>query len=393
VPRRKDTQLTHAGRNPRAQHGIVNPPVYHASTVLFPTLAALEESHQKPFAGVSYGRYGTPTHFAFEQALCELDGAHGAVTTSSGLAAIHIALTSFLGQGEHALVVDSAYGPTRRLCEGLLKRQGVETTYYDPRAGAGIAALLQPNTRVVYVESPGSLTFELQDVPAIAQVARRHGAVVIMDNTWATPLFFPALAQGVDVCVHAATKYIVGHADAMLGAITCSEACYDAVKRTAVTVGNCAGPDDVYLGLRGLRTLGARLRQHQQTALTLCEWLRRQPEVEALLYPALPEDPDHALWRRDFGGASGLFGVLLKPCSRAALAAMVEGLQLFGMGYSWGGYESLALPVPAASIRAQRSATAWPHTGPLLRVHAGLEDPQDLIDDLAAAFARLRKIR
>ncbi len=389
--RRKDTQLTHAGRNPRAHHGIVNPPVYHASTVLFPTLEALEQSHWQPFAGVSYGRYGTPTHFAFEQALCELDGAHGAVTTSSGLAAIHIALTAFLAQGDHALVVDTAYGPTRRLCEGLLKRQGVETTYYDPRAGAGISALLRPNTRVVYVESPGSLTFELQDIPAIAQAAHRHGAVVVMDNTWATPLFFPALAQGVDVCVHAATKYIVGHADAMLGVITCSEACYDAIKRMAVAVGNCAGPDDVYLGLRGLRTLGARLRQHQQTALALCDWLRRQPEVETLLYPALPEDPHHALWRRDFSGASGLFAVVLKPCSRAALAAMVDDLQLFGMGYSWGGYESLMLPVPVESIRVLRSATAWPHAGPLLRVHAGLEDPQDLIEDLQAGFDRLRK--
>jgi cysteine-S-conjugate beta-lyase len=391
MARRKDTQLTHGGRNPRQQHGIVNPPVYHASTVLFPTLDALEQSHVRPFEGVSYGRYGTPTHFAFEQALRELDGAHGAVTTSSGLAAIHIALTAFLGQGDHVLVTDSAYGPTRKLCDGLLKKQGVQTTYYDPRMGAGIDGLMRPNTRVVYVESPGSLTFELQDISAIAQAAHRHGAVVLMDNTWATPLFFPALAQGVDVCVHAATKYIVGHADAMLGVISCTEACYDAVKRTAVAVGNCAGPDDVYLGLRGLRTLGARLRQHQQTALALCAWLRRQPEVETLLYPALPEDPDHALWRRDFSGASGLFGVVLKPCSRAALAAMVEGLQLFGMGYSWGGDESLLLPVPAESIRAQRSATAWPHAGPLLRLHAGLEDPQDLIEDLEAGFSRLRK--
>jgi cystathionine beta-lyase len=391
MARRPDTRVTHSGRDPRQHHGIVNPPVYHASTVLFPTLDALEQSHLRPFEGVSYGRYGTPTHFAFEQAMRELDDAQGAVTTSSGLAAIHIALTAFLEQGDHVLMVDSVYGPTRKLCDGLLKRQGVETTYYDPRAGAGIAALLQPSTRVVYVESPGSLSFETQDIPAIAEVAHRHGAVVVMDNTWATPLLFPALARGVDVCVHAATKYIVGHADAMLGIITCTQSCYEPVKRTAIAVGNCAGPDDVYLGLRGLRTLAVRLRRHQETALRLCEWLRTQPEVERLLYPALADDPGHALWQRDFTGASGLFGVVLKPCSRAVLAAMVDGFKLFGMGYSWGGYESLALPVPAESIGTLRTATAWPHAGPLLRLHAGLEDPDDLIEDLQAGFQRLRK--
>jgi cystathionine beta-lyase len=392
MPRRKDTQLAHAGRHPRQNHGIVNPPVYHASTVLFPTLDALEQSHLKPFEGVSYGRYGTPTHFAFEQALAELDAADGAVTTSSGLAAIHIALTTFLGQGDHVLMTDSVYGPTRKLCDGLLKQQGVETTYYDPGIGTGIHALLRPNTRVVYVESPGSLSFEMQDIPAIAAVAHRQSAVVVMDNTWGTPLLFPALSHGVDVCVHAATKYIVGHADAMLGVLTCTAATYEAIKRTAVAVGNCAGPDDVYLGLRGLRTLAPRLRQHQQTALQLCEWLRTRPEVEHLLYPALPGDPGHHLWRRDFSGASGLFGVVLKPCSRAALAAMVDGLQLFGMGYSWGGYESLVLPISADSLKGIRTATAWTHSGPLLRLHAGLEDPLDLIEDLKAGFERLGKV-
>jgi cystathionine beta-lyase len=358
--------------------------------VLFPTLDALEQSHLKPLEGVSYGRYGTPTHFAFEQAMCELEAAHGAVTTSSGLAAIHIALTTFLGQGDHVLMLDSVYGPTRKLCDGLLRQQGVETTYYDPCIGAGITELLRPSTRVVYVESPGSLTFEVQDIPAIAQAAHRHGAIVIMDNTWATPLLFPALARDVDVCVHAATKYIVGHADAMLGILSCNETTYERVKRTAIAIGNCAGPDDVYLGLRGLRTLSVRLRQHQQAALQLCEWLRGQPEVERLLYPALADDPGHALWKRDFSGASGLFGVVLKPCTRTALAAMVDGLKLFGMGYSWGGYESLALPVGADSIKGIRTATRWEHTGPLLRLHAGLEDPQDLIEDLQAGFARLR---
>ncbi len=393
MARRKDTQLTHGGRNPRQHQGIVNPPVYHASTVLFPTLDALEYSHLKPYEGVSYGRYGTPTHFAFEQALCELDGAHGAVTTSSGLAAIHIALTAFLGQGDHLLMVDSVYGPTRRLCDGLLKQQGIETTYYDPTIGAGIKQLLRPNTRVVYVESPGSLTFEIQDIPAISSAVESSRAVVIMDNTWATPLLFPAFERGVDVCIHAATKYIVGHADAMLGIITCNAECYEPVKRTAVAIGNCAGPDDVYLGLRGLRTLAVRLSQHQQNALMLCDWLRKQPEVEELLFPALPDHPGHAVWRRDFSGASGLLAVVLKPCSRSELAAMVDGFSLFGMGYSWGGYESLVIPVGADTLRHARTAKPWPHAGPLLRLHAGLEDPQDLIEDLQAGFERLRQAR
>lgn len=388
MPKRPDTQLVHGGRDPRQHHGVVNPPVYHASTVLYPTLEALEQSHLKPFEGVHYGRYGTPTHFAFEAALCALDGAQGAVTTSSGLAAIHIALSAFLGQGDHVLMVDSVYGPTRKLCDGLLKRHGVETTYYDPRLGAGIEPLLRKNTKVVYVESPGSLTFEVQDVPAISDVAHRHDALVMMDNTWATPLLFPALKQGVDICIHAATKYIVGHADAMLGIITCNAASYDAVKRTAIAVGNCAGPDDVYLGLRGLRTLAVRLRQHQQTALQLCEWLHGRPEVERLIYPALPEHPDHALWKRDFSGASGLFGVALKPCSRTALAVMLDGLQLFGMGYSWGGYESLVIPVSPAVLQTVRSATAGDNRL-ILRIHAGLEDVNDLIADLDAGFQRL----
>ena len=389
MPRRPDTKLTHGGRHPRAQHGIVNPPVYHASTVLYPSLDALEQSHVKPFEGVHYGRYGTPTHFAFEEALCDLEGAHGAVTTSSGLAAIHIALSAFVGQGDHVLMVDSVYAPTRKLCDGLLMGQGVETTYYDPLVGGGVEKLLRKNTKVVYVESPGSLTFEMQDIPAISEVAHRHGAVVIMDNTWATPLFFPALKHGVDVCVHAATKYIVGHADAMLGIITSNATHHDVIKRTAVAVGNCAGPDDVYLGLRGLRTLSARLKQHQETALQLCEWLRGRPEVERLIYPALVDDAGHALWRRDFSGASGLFGAVLKPCSRKALAAMLDGLELFGMGFSWGGYESLVIPVSPEALKAVRSATRWPYGGPMLRIHAGLEDPLDLIADLEAGFARL----
>jgi cystathionine beta-lyase len=387
-PMKKDSLLAHGGRHPRQNHGIVNPPVYHASTVLYPTLAALEQSHVNPYEGVHYGRYGTPTHFALEEAITALEGAQGTVTSCSGLAAIHIALQTFLGQGSHALVADSVYGPTRKLCDGLFAQMGVETTYYDPCIGAGIANLMRPDTRLVFVESPGSLTFEVQDIPAIASVAHRNDAVVVMDNTWATPLFFRALDHGVDVSIHAATKYIVGHADAMLGLIACNERSYRQVRHTARAVGNCAGPDDVYLALRGLRTLGVRLRQHERNALALCEWLSGQAEVQRLLYPALASDPGYAIWKRDFTGASGLFGLVLKRCPKPALAAFLDGLKLFGMGYSWGGYESLLVPtLPEQS----RTATRWDTDGISLRIHAGLEDVGDLIADLDEGFERMRR--
>jgi cystathionine beta-lyase len=288
------------------------------------------------------------------------------------------------------LVSDSVYGPTRKLCDGLFAQMGVQVTYYDPCMGEGIKALLRPNTKLVFVESPGSLTFEIQDIPAIARVAHAHGAVVLMDNTWATPLLFQSMAHGVDVCIHAATKYIVGHADAMLGLIACNEQTYKMVRQTARTVGNCAGPDDVYLALRGLRTLGVRLREHERNALILCDWLRGQPEVERLMYPALADDPGHALWKRDFTGASGLFGLVLRRCSREALASMLDGLELFGIGFSWGGYESLLVPTLPHQTR---SATRWQTEGPCLRVHAGLEDPADLVADLDAGFRRMRAAR
>ncbi|MGQ9372068.1 cystathionine beta-lyase [Azospirillum sp. A39] len=383
---KQDTVIAHAGRDPDANFGIVNPPVYHASTVLFPSLAALEASDRAPFDGVNYGRIGTPTSSAFETAVAELEGGHRAVVAASGLAAIATALSAFTKAGDHVLVTDSAYGPTRRFCNEVLARYGVETEYYDPRIGAGIAGLIRANTSAVYLESPGSLTFEVQDVPAIAAAAKAAGAAVLMDNTWATPLFFKPFAHGVDVSIHAATKYLVGHADAMLGLMVCNEESFLAVKRTAVRFGTCAGPDDVYLGLRGLRTLSVRLKRHQETALILAEWLAGRPEVERLLHPARPDHPDHALWRRDFTGASGLFAALLKPVPKTALAAMLDGMELFGLGYSWGGFESLLLPVHPAAVR---TATAWAEAGPLLRVHAGLEDPDDLIADLERGFARL----
>ncbi|WP_158046339.1 cystathionine beta-lyase [Skermanella pratensis] len=381
-----DTILTHAGNDPQANFGIVNPPVYHASTVLFPTVAALEEAGHS-FDGVRYGRIGTPTSQAFEATVARLEGGFKAVTAPSGLAAISTALLAFVSAGDHILVTDSVYGPTRLFCSDMLKRLGVEAEFYDPLAGAGIERLIRPNTRVVFLESPGSLTFEVQDVPAIADAARKSGAVVMIDNTWATPLFFKPFDHGVDLSIHAATKYMVGHSDAMLGVITAgTEEVWNRLKRNAVQLGTCAGPDDIYLGLRGLRTMGARLRQHQDTAIALARWLQARPEVVRVLHPALPDDPGHALWRRDFTGACGLFAIELKPCSAAAVAAFLDGMELFGMGYSWGGYESLILPIHPEKLR---TATRWRSDGPMIRLHAGLEDPSDLIADLDQGFARL----
>lgn len=383
----KDTLLVHAGRDPRANHGIVNPPVYHCSTVLFPTLDALEGADRNPLEGVQYGRMGTPTSFAFEQAVADLEGGWRAVNTASGLAAIATALTAFTKAGDHVLITDSAYGPTRRFAKETLAPYGVEVEFFDPCVGAGISALLRPNTSVVFLESPGSLTFEIQDVPAIAKAAKSVGATVLLDNTWATPLFFRPFDHGVDVSIHAATKYMVGHADAMLGVLTCrDEAVWTTVKKTATRFGTCAGPDDLFLGLRGLRTLAVRLRQHQESALILADWLAAQPEVTRVLHPARPDFPGHELWKRDFTGSSGLFSIVIKPVPRAALAAMLDDLELFGMGYSWGGFESLLLPTRPGAVR---SATRWTDPGNVLRLHAGLEHPDDLIRDLDNAFRRL----
>lgn len=382
-----DTIVTTAGRDPEANFGIINPPVYHASTILYPTLDALEGAAQDRQPGkVYYGRYGTPTMFALEEAVMALDGAYRSIPVGSGMAAIAVALSAFVTSGDHILVVDTAYGPTRRYCDTVLKRFGVTTTYYDPLIGAGIAALIQPNTRVIFMEAPGSLTFEMQDVPAIVAVARKAGITTILDNTWATPLYFRPLALGVDVSVMAATKYIGGHSDLMMGMLSVTEAAYKPVKQMVNDFGCCSGPDDCYLALRGLRTLAVRLPRHQATGITLARWLAAQPEVERVLHPALPGDPGHSLWKRDFKGASGLFSYVLKPVSRAALAAMVDGMALFGMGYSWGGFESLMLPSHPEGIR---TAKPWTQKGILMRVHAGLEDPGDLIADLERGFERL----
>jgi cystathionine beta-lyase len=387
-PAGDDTILTHAGNRPRDNAGVVNPPVYHASTILFPTVAALREANasRAQFSMVTYGRQGTPTTIAFEEAVAGLEGADRALALPSGLAAIAVSLMAFLKAGDHLLMVDTVYGPVRTLCKRLLADFGIETTYYDPAIGERIDGLIRPETKVVYLEAPGSLTFEMQDVPAIAAAARARGATVMMDNTWATPLFFKPLQHGVDVVIEAATKYLSGHSDVMMGVVAADLDRLLRIKTAAHMMGHAAAPDDCYLALRGLRTLSVRLERHQRTGLALARWLQARPEVERVLHPALPQDPGHRLWKRDFAGATGLFGVVLKPCAPGALEAMLDGMALFGMGYSWGGYESLILPVDP---KALRSATPWRETGPVLRLHAGLEDIEDLIADLERGFVRL----
>jgi cystathionine beta-lyase len=380
------TVATHAGYDPLSHQGTVNPPVYHTSTVVFPTVELLERGETKPFEGMRYGRVGTPTSKAFEDAVTAFEGGYGAVVASSGLAACCTTLLTWLKAGDHLLIADSVYGPTRGFASKVLAGYGVTVEYYAPDIGADIRTLFRPNTKVVFLESPGSWSFEVQDVPAIAELAKARGIVTMIDNSWATPVLFKPLAHGVDLSIQAATKYIGGHSDAMLGVTTAVDHnTYEKLKTGHVVTGQSAGADDMYLGLRGLRTLPVRLERHGRTGLGLAEWLMGRPEVETVLHPAMPHDPGHALWKRDFSGCSGLFGVLLKPYSRAAVTAMVEGMSLFKMGWSWGGYESLIVP---GFHLPTRSTKPW-DKGVLLRVHAGLEDIDDLKDDLEEAFKRL----
>jgi cystathionine beta-lyase len=383
---KEDTRIVHAGSDPRANHGVVSPPVYHASTIVSPTLAEYRARGPRRFEkGVyTYGRHGTPTHGALEEAIATLEGGDRAVVLGSGVAAINAAILAFVKTGDHVLMVDSVYGPVRRFCDHFLKRFGVEVTYYDPCIGGGSAALMRDTTRIVYTESPGSQTFEVQDIPAIAEVAHARGAVVILDNTWSAGVYFKPFAHGVDVSVQSATKYIGGHSDLMMGSIVATDAVWPRVRQSVADYGAPSGPDDAYLALRGLRSIKVRLARHQETAILLARWLQSRPEVARVIHPALPGDAGHALWMRDFTGASGLFGFVLKPASEAALAALLDGLELYGMGASWGGFESLILPAEPI-----RTATKWRAEGPLLRVHAGLEDPDDLIADLERGFARL----
>jgi len=379
-----ETRLVTAGRDTKGQHGFVNPAVYHASTVLYPT-AEDQVAHRSRY---QYGRRGTPTSEALEDALRTLDGENcaGVSLMPSGLAAISTALLSVVGSGDHILVTDSVYRPTRNFCEGVLKRMGVATTYYDPLIGADIAKLLQPNTKAVFVEAPGSQSFEMQDIPAIAKVAHAKGAVVLTDNTWATPLYFRALDKGVDLSIQAGTKYIGGHSDIMFGCVSANAATLPALKATMNYLGLCVGPDDMFLALRGLRTLAVRLARHHQSGLTVARWLERRPEVARVLHPALESDPGHAIWKRDFTGACGLFSIVLKPMPEKAVHAFMNELSLFGMGYSWGGFESLVILFDCAEYR---TATKWAPGGPTLRFHIGLEDTGDLIADLERGFAAM----
>ncbi|SFG00347.1 cystathionine beta-lyase [Novosphingobium sp. CF614] len=388
---RRDTQALHAGRNPEANFGVVNPPVYHCSTVLFDSVAALLETRRDrasgAFEGFTYGREGTATTRAFEDAVTLLEGGYRAVTTSCGLGAICASLTAFLSAGDHLLIVDSLYGPARDFCESFLRKFGVEVTYYRPNIGAGIAGLFRENTRVVYMESPGSLTFEMTDVPAITKECRARGIATIFDNTWGSPINFRPLEHGVDVSINAATKYISGHSDLMLGIAVTSEDAFIPVKKTASASGYCGGPDDIYLAMRGLRTLPLRMKQHHASGLAIAKWLRERPEVHRVMHPALPGDPGHTIWERDYDGASGLFGFVLEACSEAQFAAFMDHMDLFKLGYSWGGYESLVVPTYPNTLR---SATEWSAPGPAVRIHVGLEAIEDLIADLDRAFARLR---
>jgi cystathionine beta-lyase len=379
---RPATLVTQAGRAPFEHFGFVNPPVYRGSTVLFPTIAALEGLRQ-PY---TYGTKGTPTTRALEQAWSEIAGGADTVLTPSGLAAIGLALLTATHAGAHALIADSAYQPTRSFCDGLLTRFGVTVEYYDPLIGGDIAAMIRPETTAILVESPGSQSMEVQDVPAIAAAAHAHGACVIADNTWATPLLFPPHAHGCDLAVEAGTKYLAGHADLLIGLVSANAKWAKRLRATFNAFGMGSSPDDASLALRGLRTMALRLREQERAALDIARWLEDRPEVSRVLHPALPTHPGHELWKRDFNGASGVFSVILKDVSKKALAAFVDGLELFGIGFSWGGYESLVLPFDCASYR---TATRWAPEGPALRFSIGLEDVEDLKSDLAAGLARL----
>ena len=385
--RKPDTEVAHLGRNPRRHLGAVNTPVYRASTILFDSVAELEAAARGESPGVTYGLHGLPTVTDLQEAIAELEGGHAALAVPSGLAAITLALLAVTRAGDHVLVTDSVYGPTRRFCDHELARFGIEVSYYDPLAGEAIESDMRTNTRVVFVESPGSLSFEVQDVPAIAAAAHRQGALVLMDNTWGTPLGFPSFARGVDLSVHAATKYIGGHSDVLNGLIVCNEATYPLVWRLWTDMGVSASSDDCFLALRGLRTLAVRLQRHTRSALAIAQWLRGRAEVDEVIFPALPGSRGHALWKRDFTGACGLFGVILTPAEKARVDAMLDGMRLFKMGWSWGGFESLIIPAYPERIR---TATRWSAGGPYLRLHVGLEHPDDLISDLDEGLGRLR---
>lgn len=389
---RPDTQVVHGGQNRKRNAGIVNTPVFHASTVVFDSTAQMLDAQERVFTKgekhLFYGRRGTPTHWTLQEAITELEGGADTFLTPSGLSACTTAIIGSVKAGDHVLMVDTVYEPTRNFCQGLLKSFGVETTYYDPLIGGGLAALMRPNTRLVFCESPGSHTFEMQDLPAIAAAAHKGGALVAVDNTWASPLFCQPLKLGCDISIQAATKYVVGHSDALLGTICVNDAALPGVYKAISQLGVAVGPDDAYLATRGLRTLSVRLRQHEKNAMAVAAWLQKRPEVKRVLFPALPDDPGHALWKRDCSGASGLLGIVFHRTSPAAVTAMIDTLKLFPLGYSWGGFESLACP---SNPGKARTARPWTEPMPGVRIHVGLEDSADLIADLEQALGHFNR--
>ena len=377
---KNDTKIILSGKSQKSKSSFVNSPIYKGSTVLFKTVEDMNKSmKRKNTQTLAYGRFGSPSTFEFEKAIAEIDEGHSAVATSSGTAAIVASLLAVLKTGDHILITDSVYGVTKNLAKGLLNNMGITTTFYKPDIGKEINRLIKKNTKVIFIESPGSLTFEIQNVPMLVEIAKKNNLITIMDNTWATPLFFKPFYNGIDISIQSATKYIVGHSDAMLGIITTNKNYTKCVREAAHNMGSCPSPEDIYLGIRGLKTLSIRLQKHQQSASKVIEWLKTQDVTDTILYPALPDNPGYKIWKRDFLGASGLFGIKLKNTKKSLVNKMLNNLKLFNMGYSWGGYESLILPIQPEKLR---ETYKWKNNYGTLRIHVGLEDPDDLINDL-----------
>lgn len=385
----KKTKLVTAGRSKKWTNGVVNPPVQRASTVVFETVA--EKNHatiNRANKTLFYGRRGTNTHFAFQDAMIEIEGGVGCALYPCGTAAISNALLSFVESGDHILMVDTCYEPTRDFCDKILKKMGVETTYYNPILGEEIRDLIQPNTKVLFLESPGSITMEVQDVPTLSRIAHEHDMIVILDNTWGAGVNFSPFEFGVDISIQAATKYIVGHSDVMLGTAVANDKCWDQLREQSYLMGQCVSPDDAYQGLRGLRTMDVRLRQHAENSLKVAQWLQSRPEVNHVRHPALETCPGHEFFKRDFTGGNGLFSFVLKTSYPRATTALLDGMKHFSMGYSWGGFESLILANEPKSFNSLRTVANPNFDGTLIRLHIGLEDIDDLIQDLEAGFKR-----